>query len=98
MIQNLLSDVRRENFGAIANELMNHYCVLKHDSRYDSDLIFRFAEIEFYLYDASAQKIRKGCLLGILKSLPQECVGDVYLLVGHEAGTLHLTKPHPDYV
>ena len=43
MIQNLLSDVRREDFGAIANELMNHYCVLKRDSRYDSDFIFRFA-------------------------------------------------------
>lgn len=30
----------------LARKLMNHYCVLKKDSRYDSDLIFRFAEIE----------------------------------------------------
>ena len=57
MISNILSDIKRENFKAIAKDLMNHYCVLKHDSRYDSDIIFRFAEIEFYLYDASEQDV-----------------------------------------
>ena len=67
MIQNLLSDVRREDFGAIANELMNHYCVLKRDSRYDSDFIFRFAEIEFYLYDAAEQDVD-------VKTYSRDCV------------------------
>ena len=57
MISNILSDIKRENFKAIAKDLMNHYCVLKHDSRYDSDIIFRFAEIEFYLYDAGEQNV-----------------------------------------
>ena len=55
MIQNLLSNIRREDFEQIASELMNNYCVLRHDSRNDGDVIFRFAEIEFYLYDASEQ-------------------------------------------
>ena len=69
MLKNLLSDIRREDFQAVAKELMNHYCVLKHDSRYDSDLIFRFAEIEFYLYDASEQNVdvktySRDCLCG----------------------------------
>ena len=69
MIQNLLSDVRRENFQIIADELMNHYCVLKCDSRYNSDFIFRFAEIEFYLYDAAEQDLdvrtySRDCLCG----------------------------------
>lgn len=69
MIKNLLSDIRREDFQTVAKELMNHYCVLKHDSRYDSDLIFRFAEIEFYLYDASEQTVdvktySRDCLCG----------------------------------
>ena len=31
---------------------MNHYGILKRDSRDGSDIIYRFAEIEFYLYDA----------------------------------------------
>ena len=57
MIKYLLSDIRREDFPDVARKLMNHYCVLKKDSRYDSDLIFRFAEIEFYLYDASEQNV-----------------------------------------
>ena len=57
MIKYLLSDIRREDFQTAAKDLMNHYCVLKKDSRYDSDLIFRFAEIEFYLYDASEQNV-----------------------------------------
>ena len=56
-MKDLLSDIRREDFPEVAGKLMNHYCVLKKDSRYDSDLIFRFAEIEFYLYDASEQKV-----------------------------------------
>ena len=56
-MKDLLSDIRRENFPEVARKLMNHYCVLKKDSRYDSDLIFRFAEIEFYLYDASEQNV-----------------------------------------
>ena len=69
MIKYLLSDIRREDFQTVAKELMNHYCVLKHDSRYDSDLIFRFAEIEFYLYDASEQNVdvktySRDCLCG----------------------------------
>lgn len=69
MLKKLLSDIRREKFQAIAKELMNYYCVLKHDSRYDSDLIFRFAEIEFYLYDASEQNVdvktySRDCLRG----------------------------------
>lgn len=69
MIQNLLSNIRRENFDTIANELMNHFCVFKHDSRYDCDVIFRFAEIEFYLYDASEQEVdmktySRDCLCG----------------------------------
>lgn len=69
MIQNLLSDIRRENFQAIANKLINNYCILKHDSRYDRDFIFRFVEIEFYLYDASEQEVdvktySRDCLCG----------------------------------
>lgn len=69
MIKNLLSNIRREDFQLIANELMNHYCVLKYDSRYDADVIFRFAEIEFYLYDASEQDVDvktycRDCLCG----------------------------------
>ena len=56
-MKDLLSDIRREDFPEVAGKLMNHYCVLKKDSRYDGDLIFRFAEIEFYLYDASEQKV-----------------------------------------
>ena len=54
-MKDLLSDIRREDFQEVARKLMNHDCVLKKDSRYDSDLIFRFVEIEFYLYDASEQ-------------------------------------------
>ena len=46
IMKDLLSDIRREDFPEAARKLMNHYCVLKKDSRYDSDLIFRFAEIE----------------------------------------------------
>ncbi len=38
-------------------ELMNHYCIFKHDSRDGSDVIYRFAEIEFYLYDTNEQDI-----------------------------------------
>lgn len=49
---NMLTAVRRERFGEIARELMNHYCILKRDSRDNSDVIYRFAEIEFYLYDS----------------------------------------------
>lgn len=49
IMKDLLSDIRREDFPDVARKLMNHYCVLKKDSRYDGDLIFRFAEIEFYL-------------------------------------------------
>lgn len=56
-MKDLLSDIRREDFPEVARKLMNHYCVLKKDSRYDGDLICRFAEIEFYLYDASEQKV-----------------------------------------
>ena len=56
-MKDLLSDIRREDFPEVARKLMNQYCVLKKDSRYDGDLIFRFAEIEFYLYDASEQKV-----------------------------------------
>ena len=56
-MKDLLSDIRREDFPDVACKLMNQYCVLKKDSRYDSDLIFRFAEIEFYLYDASEQNV-----------------------------------------
>ena len=56
-MKDLLSDIRREDFPDVARKLMNHYCVLKKDSRYDGDLIFRFAEIEFYLYDASEQNV-----------------------------------------
>lgn len=36
MIQKLLSDIKRKDFTSKANELMNHYCVLKRDSRYDA--------------------------------------------------------------
>ena len=57
MIRSLLSDIKRANFSDKAYELMNHYCVLKHDSRFDSDVIFRFAEVEFYLYDAAEQVV-----------------------------------------
>ena len=57
MIRNILSDIKREKFEAVANCLMNHCCILKHDSRYDSDIVFRFAEIEFYLYDAAEQDV-----------------------------------------
>lgn len=68
MIQNILSNIRREDFKSIANRLMNHYCVLKKDSRYDSDVIFRFAEIEFYLYDASEQDVD-------VKTYSRDCLG-----------------------
>ncbi|MGM9805751.1 MAG: hypothetical protein ACI3Z7_04865 [Candidatus Aphodosoma sp.] len=53
MTLNFLGDIRRECFMEAANELINHYCILKHDSRDDRDVIYRFAEIEFYLYDAN---------------------------------------------
>ena len=56
-MKDLLYDIRREDFPEVARKLMNNYCVLKKDSRCDSDLIFRFVEIEFYLYDASEQKV-----------------------------------------
>ena len=52
-----LKDIQREHFNEVATELMNHYCILKHDSRDDCDIIYRFAEIEFYLYDANEQDI-----------------------------------------
>lgn len=69
MIQKLLSDIKRKDFTSKANELMNNYCILKRDSRYDGDVIFRFAEIEFYLYDASEQDVdvstySRNCLGG----------------------------------
>ncbi len=69
IMRDLLSDIRRENFPDVAGKLMNHYCVLKKDSRYDGDLIFRFAEVEFYLYDASEQNVdvktySRDCLRG----------------------------------
>lgn len=51
----LLTDIRREHFREIATELMNRHCILKHDSRDDSNIIYRFAEIEFYLYDVHEQ-------------------------------------------
>ena len=68
-MKDLLSDIRREDFPDVARKLMNHYCVLKKDSRCDSDLFFRFAEIEFYLYDASEQNVdvktySRDCLCG----------------------------------
>lgn len=34
---------------------MNYYCILKHDSRDNCCVIYRFAEIEFYLYEANDQ-------------------------------------------
>ena len=40
IMKDLLSDIRREDFPDVARKLMNHYCVLKKDSRYDGDLIF----------------------------------------------------------
>ena len=49
------TDIQRECFRETAIELMNHYCILKHDSRDNSDIIYRFAEIEFYLYDIKEQ-------------------------------------------
>lgn len=52
---NIFADIQRERFREIALELMNCYCILKHDSRDNSDVIYRFAEIEFYLYDANEQ-------------------------------------------
>ena len=57
MIRSVLSGIRREDFKETARKLMRDYCILKHDLRYDSDIIFRFAEIEFYLYDASEQNV-----------------------------------------
>ena len=59
IMRDLLSDIRRENIPDVAGKLMNHYCVLKKDSRYDSDLIFRFAEIEFYLYSYTRSRSAK---------------------------------------
>lgn len=50
-----LTNIQRECFRETAIELMNHYCILKHDSRDNSDIIYRFAEIEFYLYDIKEQ-------------------------------------------
>ena len=52
-----LKNIQREHFNEIATELMNHYCILKHDSRDNCDVIYRFAEVEFYLYDANEQDI-----------------------------------------
>lgn len=52
-----LKNIQREHFNEIATELMNHYCILKHDSRDYCDVIYRFAEVEFYLYDANEQDI-----------------------------------------
>lgn len=54
---NFLKDIQREHFNEVATKLMNHYCILKHDSRDNCDIIYRFAEIEFYLYDANEQDI-----------------------------------------
>lgn len=50
---NFLKDIQREHFNEVATRLTNHYCILKHDSRDNCDIIYRFAEIEFYLYDAN---------------------------------------------
>ena len=47
----LFRNVRREDFKTIAEELINNHCILKHDRRDESVVIYRFAEIEFYLYD-----------------------------------------------
>ena len=52
---NFLTDIRRERFYEAATELMNRYCIFKRDSRNNSGIIYRFAEIEFYLYDAEEQ-------------------------------------------
>lgn len=54
---NFLKNISRECFNEVAAELMSHYCILKHDSRDNCDIIYRFAEIEFYLYDANEQNI-----------------------------------------
>lgn len=54
---NFLKGIQRKDFNEVATKLMNHYCILKYDSRYNCDIIYRFAEIEFYLYDANEQDI-----------------------------------------
>ena len=47
-----LFEVSRYHFAEVAAELMNHYCIIKNDSRDNNDVIYRFAEIEFYFYDS----------------------------------------------
>lgn len=50
-----LENIKRESFKEAATKLMNFYGIIKNDSRDNSDSIYRFAEIEFYLYDANEQ-------------------------------------------
>lgn len=50
-----LANIQRNRFAKIADELMNRNCILKYDSRDNSKVIYRFAEIEFYLYNADKQ-------------------------------------------
>lgn len=54
---NFLLEIDRNHFKEIANELMNYYCITKNDSRDNSEIIYRFAEIEFYLYDSNQPEI-----------------------------------------
>lgn len=53
---NFLKDIQREDFREAAIELMNHHCILKHDSKDGCDIIYRLVEIEFYQYNANEQE------------------------------------------
>lgn len=52
-----LENIDRPQFGKAAKELMNHHCIIKRDSRDGQEVLYRFAEIEFYLYDARTSNL-----------------------------------------
>ncbi|MDE5739941.1 MAG: hypothetical protein K2H04_10825 [Bacteroidaceae bacterium] len=56
----ILANIDRSCFGKIAEKLMNHYCVVKRDSRDGCNVIYRLAEIEFYLYDSETPEMDIG--------------------------------------
>ena len=47
-----LENIERSQFGKAAKELMQHHCIIKRDSRDGHEVLYSFAEIEFYLYEA----------------------------------------------
>lgn len=43
----------KSRFDAMAETLMNEHCIIKKDTREGVDMLYRFVEVEFYLYDAN---------------------------------------------